>query len=117
MNTLHCAPLIAIALALPAMAQQKADDHAMHHPAASAPAAASMTDGEVRKIDKAAGTITIQHGEIKNLGMPPMTMVFKAKKVALLDKFKVGDKVRFAAEMSAAGALMVTDIQPAKVGS
>ena len=115
MNALHYAPLIAIALAMPAMAQPKADDHSTHHPAASAPAAASLTDGEIRKIDKAAGTITIQHGEIKNLGMPPMTMVFKAKNAALLDKFKVGDKVRFAAEMSAAGALIVTDIQPAKL--
>ena len=48
--------------------------------------------------------------------MPPMTMVFKAKNAALLDKFKASDKVRFAAEMSAAGAVTVTDIQPAKVG-
>jgi Cu/Ag efflux protein CusF len=113
MNRLHFAPLIAIALALPAIAQH--DGHAMHRPAASAPTAASMTDGEIRKIDKAAGTITIQHGEIKNLGMPPMTMVFRAGNAALLDKFKAGDKVRFAAEMSAAGALTVTDIRAAKV--
>jgi Cu(I)/Ag(I) efflux system protein CusF len=113
MNKLLFASLLALTFASPVLAQQKADDHAAHHIAASAPAAAEMTEGEIRKVDKTAGTMTIKHGEIKNLGMPPMTMVFKAKSVALLDKVKVGDKVRFTAEQSKAGALIVTDVQPA----
>jgi Cu/Ag efflux protein CusF len=66
--------------------------------AVSAIAQAAQTEGEVRKVDKAAGKITLKHGEIKNLEMPPMTMVFTAKDRTLLDKVKTGDKVRFQAE-------------------
>lgn len=113
MNKSLVKSLLALAFASPAVAQQMADDHAAHHSAAIASTPAGMTEGEIRKIDKAAGTITIKHGEIKNLGMPPMTMVFKAKSAALLDKIKVGDKVRFTAEQTQAGALIVTDVQPA----
>jgi Cu(I)/Ag(I) efflux system protein CusF len=79
---------------------------------AAAPGAA-MADGEVRKVDKEAKKITMKHGEIKNLDMPGMTMVFQVKDPALLDKVKAGDKVRFAAEKDG-GAIVVTDIQPAK---
>lgn len=76
------------------------------------PSTTAMTDGEVRKIDKEAKKITIKHGEIKNLDMPGMTMVFQVKDGALLDTVKVGDKVKFIAE-KAGGAIVVTDIQPA----
>ena len=54
--------------------------------------------GEVRKVDKATGKISIRHGEIKNLDMPPMSMVFQVKDSALLDKVKAGDKVSFTAD-------------------
>ncbi len=40
-------------------------------------AAAELVDGEVKKIDKDAGKITLRHGELKNLNMPAMTMVFR----------------------------------------
>lgn len=113
MNRLFTTPLLAIAIASSALAQPKVDDHAAHHAPAGAPASADMTEGEVRKIDKTAGTMTIKHGEIRNLGMPAMTMVFKAKNPALLDKVKAGDKVRFTAEQTTTGALIVTDVQPA----
>jgi Cu(I)/Ag(I) efflux system protein CusF len=72
-----------------------------------------MADGEVRKIDKDTKKITLKHGEIKNLEMPGMTMVFQVKDPALLDKVKIGDKVRFKAE-KAGGAIIVTEIQPVK---
>ena len=55
------------------------------------------SDGEVTKIDKAQAKITLRHGEIKNLDMPPMTMVFRVSDAKLLDRVAVGDKVRFAA--------------------
>jgi Cu(I)/Ag(I) efflux system protein CusF len=71
-----------------------------------------FTDGEVRKVDLSAQKITLKHGEIKNLDMPPMSMVFQVKNPALLDKVKAGDKVKFTAEQIA-GALVVTDLQPA----
>lgn len=54
-----------------------------------------LTEGEVRKIDKEAGKLTIKHGEIKHMEMPPMTMVFVVKDKSMLDKVKAGDKVRF----------------------
>ena len=72
-----------------------------------------MTDGEVRRIDKEAGKITIKHGEIKHMDMPGMTMVFVVKDKALLDKTTVGAKVQFMAT-NENGQMMVTDIQPAK---
>jgi Cu(I)/Ag(I) efflux system periplasmic protein CusF len=58
-------------------------------------AANDPTLGEVRKVDKEEKKVTIKHGEIKNLDMPPMTMVFQVKEAALLDNLKPGDKIRF----------------------
>ena len=52
--------------------------------------------GEVRKVDRDNQKITIKHGEIKSLDMPPMTMVFTVKDPAMLEAAKPGDKVRFA---------------------
>ncbi|RTL45538.1 MAG: copper-binding protein [Burkholderiales bacterium] len=69
-----------------------------------------MTDGEVRKIDKDSQKVTLKHGEIKNLGMPGMTMVFKVKEASVLDAIQVGSKVRFAADKMD-GALIVTAIE------
>ncbi|MEO6746242.1 MAG: copper-binding protein [Caldimonas sp.] len=74
---------------------------------------APMAEGEVRKIDKDTKKITLKHGEIKNLGMPGMTMVFQVKDPAMLDSVKSGDKVMFTAD-KVNGALTVTSIQPAK---
>lgn len=80
--------------------------------AALAQATLPFADGEVRKVDLSAQKITLRHGEIKNLDMPPMSMVFQVKNPALLDKVKAGDKVKFTAEQIG-GALVVTDLQPA----
>lgn len=68
--------------------------------------------GEIRKVDKEAGQLTIKHGELKNLGMQGMTMVFKVKDPAMLEKVKAGDKVRFVAD-KVGGALTVTAIETA----
>jgi Cu(I)/Ag(I) efflux system protein CusF len=69
-----------------------------------------LTDAQVRKVDKEGAKITLKHGEIKNLDMPPMTMVFGVKDKAALDKLKAGDKVRFKA-VNEAGKYTVTEIQ------
>ena len=74
---------------------------------------ADMTSGEVKKIDKEAGKLTLKHGDIKNLDMPGMTMVFLVKDKALLDPLKPGDKVKFMA-ISDGGKLVVTAIQAVK---
>ena len=79
---------------------------------AQAPAA-DMTEGEVRKVDKDTKKITIKHGDIKNLDMPGMTMLFQVKDPGMLDMVKPGDKVKFRAE-KAGGAIVVTEIQIAK---
>ena len=69
--------------------------------------------GEIRKVDKDTKKITIKHGEIKNLDMPGMTMLFQVKDPAMLDMVKAGDKVKFKAEKAATG-IVVTEIQVAK---
>ena len=102
-----------LCIALISLLAVGATANAAHHPqhAGQAPAAtAAMSEGEVRKIDKDAGKITLKHGEIKNLGMPPMTMVFRVKDPTLLDQVKVGDKVQFVAE-KAGGQYTVTGIE------
>lgn len=62
----------------------------------SASAQDAMVKGEVKKIDKAAGKITLNHGPIKNLDMTDenMTMVFHVQDLAMLKQVKVGDSSR-----------------------
>lgn len=87
---------------------------AHHQPVADAKAVdARLTDGEVRKVDKETGKVTIKHGPLENLGMPAMTMVFQVKDPGLLDQVKAGDKVRFRAEQIN-GAYTVMQIEPTK---
>ena len=71
------------------------------------------SEGEVRKVDKEQGKVTLKHGPIENLGMPGMTMIFKVSDPKMLDTVKAGDKVKFAAD-SINGALTVTAIEAAK---
>ncbi len=123
--TLTVAQLLAataLATTLPAMAQTAADhskmehgkmDHSkMEHGKMGMAATPAVADGEVRKIDKENGKITIRHGEIKHMDMPPMTMVFTAKDKALLDKVQVGQKIQFTV-VHEGGKMVVTDMQPA----
>ena len=100
---------LGIALPVSSMAQTTMDHSKMDM---SQPAA-SMTEGEVKKIDLEAGKVTIKHGPIKHMDMPGMTMVFVVKDKALLDKTAVGSKIQFMA-MNEKGQMTVTDIQPAK---
>jgi Cu(I)/Ag(I) efflux system protein CusF len=71
--------------------------------------------GEVKKIDEAAGKITLKHGPIKSLDMDEdgMTMVFRVQDPAMLKQVKVGDKVQFEAERATAG-ITITKLQKAK---
>lgn len=85
------------------------DPHAGH----TAPATAELADGEVKKIDKEAGKITLRHGELKNLNMSAMTMVFRVKDPAMLDQVKAGDKVKFAADR-VNGAVTIVQLQAAQ---
>ncbi len=64
---------------------------------AHAPAAAALSEGEVKKVDKQARKITIKHGPLANLNMPPMTMAFKVSDDTALDSLNAGDRIKFVA--------------------
>ena len=91
--------ILVLALMLPPGARA-ADEHDGHHQAeaASADSTALLAPGEVKKVDKDAGKVTIKHGPLENLGMPAMTMVFRVKDPAMLDQLKAGDRINFLAE-------------------
>lgn len=109
MKTLAFLATLAALAAAPAATAQSHHDH----PAASQASSAAMADGEVRKVDRDAGKVTLKHGYIKSLDMPPMTMVFQASDAKLLDGLKVGDKVKFrAAKVDEHYA--VTEIEPSR---
>lgn len=80
--------------------------------ASIAQTSADMAQGEIRKVDKEAGKVTIRHGEIKSIDMPPMTMVFVMRDPAALDSVKAGDKVLFNV-VREDGKYIVTQLQPA----
>lgn len=75
--------------------------------------ASAMTNGEVRKVDKGQGKITIRHGPLTNLGMPAMTMVFRVKDPAMLERVKEGDNIRFVADR-VDESLTVVKLEPAR---
>ena len=82
-------------------------------PANNAKTNMPMTAGEIRKVDKKAGKVTIKHGPIANLDMPAMTMAFRVKEVTILDQVKPGDKIKFAVD-KVGGAYTVLRIEPVR---
>ncbi|APV50374.1 RND transporter [Betaproteobacteria bacterium GR16-43] len=76
-------------------------------------AAMELTEAEVRKVDLDTNKVTLKHGEIKNLEMPPMTMVFQVKEPEMARALKAGDKVMFSAE-KVGGKLTIVHIEPVK---
>ena len=111
------AQVLSMAAAVPAWAASLAGGHGDHgKPAAQTgtmAATGDMTDGEVRKVDKEGGKLTLKHADIKSLDMPGMTMVFVVKDKAMLDKLKAGDKIKFKA-INDAGKFTVTEMQMAQ---
>lgn len=118
---------LGVTVAIQPAVAQSSGAHADHHPPAAASTASAVSgastaataatagdraEGEVRKIDKAAGKLTLRHGEIKRLDMPGMTMVFGVRDAAWLDRFKIGDKVLFDVERGPNG-FVVTAIDRA----
>lgn len=103
--------VLAAAFSVPTIAAGEHDHGAMAAPATSQ---SQMVDGQVKKVDKAAGKVTLAHGPLTNLGMNmPMTMVFRVKDPAWLDQMKEGDKIRFVAD-NVNGAFTVVQFQAAK---
>ncbi len=60
--------------------------------------AAEYTKGTIKKVDADSGKVTVKHEELKNLDMPAMTMVFRAKDDEQLSKLKAGQNIEFVAE-------------------
>jgi len=122
-NITRAATLLALLLGS-GMAFAQTHSHAHGTPAATsaaataaapvAPAASGLpwAEAEVRRVDAAGGKISLKHGEIKNLDMPPMSMVFQLQDKALLGDVKAGDRVRFTAD-KVNGSYTVLEIQPA----
>jgi Cu(I)/Ag(I) efflux system periplasmic protein CusF len=98
---------IALALIAALSLSSALANDAHHQPAA-------LSDGEIRKVDKAGKKLTIKHGPLLNIDMPAMTMVFQVKDPKMLDQVKVGDKVKFEAGMLPGGETVVTRIEVVK---
>jgi Cu(I)/Ag(I) efflux system protein CusF len=77
-------------------------------PAASSKSA--LTDAEIRKVDPASGMVTLKHGALENVGMPPMTMAFKARDAAMLRQAHEGDKVKVRVE-NVGGTMTIVTMQ------
>jgi Cu(I)/Ag(I) efflux system protein CusF len=60
-------------------------------------AMAEWTTGEIRRLDPENKRLTIKHGEIPSLDMPPMTMVFYVTDPAILNGLQVSDRIEFKA--------------------
>ena len=77
---------------------QKPSEPSMIREASSRLLMEEMAEGEVRKVDDAAGKLTLRHAGLEKLDTPPMTMVFRVRDPAWLHRLNVGDKVRFHAD-------------------
>lgn len=104
---------LASALTFPAWAAEHEPVTEIAAPNAVVPAEPVLTEGVVKKVDKGTGKITIQHGAIKNLGMQPMTMMFRVKDPAMLDQVQPGQKILFHVNI-VKGAYTVLQMEPAK---
>jgi len=88
-----------------------ADDMAAMKMSPSAGSSKSaLTDAEIRKIDPVSGMVTLKHGALENVGMPPMTMAFKARDAAMLKQAHEGDKVKVRVE-NVGGTMTIVTMQ------
>ena len=77
------------------------------------PSNAPLVAGTVKKVDDAAGKVTLDHETIPNIGMDAMTMAYKVQDPAMLKGLRPGERVRFSADR-VNGSIAVTRIQKAK---
>lgn len=116
LSTLIATLALALALTVPAWADSSAGHGGMNHGGMNQAGmnhdamSSALSQGMVRKVDKAQGKLTLRHGPLANLDMPAMTMIFRVSEPAWLDQVKSGDNVRFRAEMMD-GHLTVTQIE------
>ncbi len=115
-KTSHIIPTLVL-LSLPLFTLAQTDDMS-GMPGMSVDKHAAMAlhkgQGTVNKVDVTTGAINITHGPIKSLGWMGMTMDFKVKNKANLDKIKVGMKVNFEVTKKTDGTFVITTITPVK---
>ena len=100
MKRLAVVPAVVVALSLTAPAQVHAQSDAMRgtNMTGSGTQAEVKTHkgvGTVKKVDAAAGRVTLAHGPIPSLKWPAMTMGFAVKDKALLGKLAPEKKIEF----------------------
>ena len=110
MNRLTLSIVAFVAGAAPYVSAQTMHGASMPDKGATSAVPMPLVQGEVRKIDVANGLVVLRHGDLPNLAMPPMTMAFHVANRKLLEGLKVGDKVRFQAEMIK-GKAVVTELR------
>ncbi len=107
MNKLFAGMALSILLVIPAWAgADSMEKNGGNHAGMST----GMTEGQVRKVDKEQGKLTIKHGPLANLGMPPMTMVFRVQDPGMLEKVALGDNIRFLVQR-VNGAITITSLE------
>lgn len=99
MEKILATAFVALALGAAAHAAEPGahGSHRSHATGAPASADAQLTTGVVRKVDRAAGKVTLAHDPRPN-GMPAMTMSFKVADPELLEGLEPGQKVAFATD-------------------
>ena len=102
---------LAAVVAAPAFAGDDMAGMNMSKPSASKMSSnTALTDAEVKKVDAETGMVTLKHGALENVGMPPMTMAFKAKDAAMVKQVHEGDKVKVRVE-SVNGTLTIVKLE------
>lgn len=99
-----------LCLLLLAAGPAAATSHQGHHGHGQPTTAATAEAEEIRRVDPAAGKVTIRHGPIEKFDMMGMSMVFAVRDPAVLQDLVAGDRVRFELE-SNGGALTVITIR------
>ncbi|MDT8840170.1 copper-binding protein [Paraburkholderia fungorum] len=77
---------------------------------AASSADTALTDAVVKKVDPSTGMVTLQHGDLKNIGMSAMTMAYKAKDASMVKRAKEGEKVKVRVE-SVNGTLTIVKLE------
>lgn len=94
----------------PALAQSPSAHGSHHHASEPAAATGALSEGEIIRWDPGTLKLTLRHGEIKPLGMPPMTMVFRVPDASMVGSLQPGDKVLFGVKR-VNGVFQVTRLQ------
>jgi Cu/Ag efflux protein CusF len=66
-------------------------------PPAPVTAPAWLAAGKVRRIDRSAGTVSIQHRALPALALPASTSTFRVADPGFLDQLRSGRRIRFSA--------------------